>query len=157
MPTLGTHPLCGPPTISVGTIHGGISVNTVPDECVIEIDRRILPGDDPRIAYEHVVRWVEDHAYDPGVILHEPPLMDSCGLSDKNNGALAERLTRSVRALTPRGGKTIGVSYGTDARGLRTFGSDSRLWTRLDCPSAYNRRVGFPLTNSTSRAISCII
>src|SRR4029077_16099777 len=29
------HPLCGSPTISVGRIGGGISVNTVPDECVI--------------------------------------------------------------------------------------------------------------------------
>jgi acetylornithine deacetylase len=115
VPTLGQHPLCGSPTISVGTIHGGISVNTVPDECVIEIDRRILPGDEPHEAYEHVVRWVDDHAYDPGVILHEPPLMESRGLADKNNSALAERLASSVRAVTPRGGKTIGVSYGTDA------------------------------------------
>ena len=32
VPTLGKHALCGSPTISVGTIHGGISVNTVPDE-----------------------------------------------------------------------------------------------------------------------------
>lgn len=115
VPTLGQHPLCGPPTISVGTIHGGISVNTVPDECVIEIDRRILPGDDPRTAYDHVVRWVDDHAYDPGVVQHEQPHMESCGLADRNNGKLAECLAQSVRALTPRGGRTIGVSYGTDA------------------------------------------
>ncbi len=115
VPTLGKHPLCGSPTISVGTIHGGISVNTVPDECIIEIDRRIIPGDDPRAAYEHVVRWVDDNAYDPGVVLHEQPLMESRGLADHNNGKLAERMVRSVRAATNRGGKTIGVSYGTDA------------------------------------------
>lgn len=115
VPTLGQHPLCGSPTISVGTIHGGISVNTVPDECLIEIDRRILPGDDPIAAYEHVVRWVDDHAYDPGVIVHEQPLMESCGLADRINGKLAERLAHSVRAVTQRGGKSIGVSYGTDA------------------------------------------
>lgn len=115
VPTLGKHSLCGSPTISVGTIHGGISVNTVPDECLIEIDRRILPGDDPGAAYEHVVRWVDDNAYDPGVILHEPPIMESRGLADENNTQLAETLIRSVRAVTNRGGKKIGVSYGTDA------------------------------------------
>ena len=115
VPTLGKHALCGSPTISVGTIHGGISVNTVPDECLIEIDRRILPGDDPRAAYEHVVRWVENNAYDPGVVLHEAPMMESRGLADENNGQLAETLGRSVRAVTSRGGKSIGVSYGTDA------------------------------------------
>src|SRR5262249_39007403 len=33
-----TDPLLGPATLSVGTIAGGMSVNTVPDRCVIEID-----------------------------------------------------------------------------------------------------------------------
>ena len=47
-PTLGEHALCGRPTLSVGTIGGGVSVNTVPDLATIEIDRRLLPGEDPR-------------------------------------------------------------------------------------------------------------
>ena len=36
--TLGDHPLVGRPTVSVGRITGGISINTVPDHCTIEID-----------------------------------------------------------------------------------------------------------------------
>ena len=44
----GSHPLCGRPTLSVGTIAGGISVNTVPDLATIEIDRRLIPGEEPR-------------------------------------------------------------------------------------------------------------
>ena len=40
-------PLLGPPTLSVGRIEGGTSVNTVPDRCRIEIDRRVIPGEDP--------------------------------------------------------------------------------------------------------------
>ncbi|MDH7503939.1 MAG: M20 family metallopeptidase, partial [Verrucomicrobiota bacterium] len=39
------HPLLGSPTISVGTIHGGIQPNTVPDACRIIADRRTLPGE----------------------------------------------------------------------------------------------------------------
>ena len=39
------HPLCGPGTLSVGTIHGGVGINTVPDRCTIEIDFRPPPGD----------------------------------------------------------------------------------------------------------------
>jgi acetylornithine deacetylase/succinyl-diaminopimelate desuccinylase-like protein len=42
-----TDPLLGPPTISVGRIEGGASVNTVPERCQIEIDRRIIPGEKP--------------------------------------------------------------------------------------------------------------
>ena len=40
-------PLLGPATLSVGRIEGGTSVNTVPDRCRIEVDRRIIPGEDP--------------------------------------------------------------------------------------------------------------
>src|SRR5262249_28934420 len=43
-------PLLGPPTLSVGRIEGGTSVNTVPDRCRIEVDRRLIPGEDPQEA-----------------------------------------------------------------------------------------------------------
>ncbi len=41
-----SHPLFGPPTVSVGTIRGGTQVNVVPDRCEIEVDRRTLPDED---------------------------------------------------------------------------------------------------------------
>lgn len=39
------HEMLGAPTINIGTIHGGSKVNMVPDHCVIEIDRRTIPGE----------------------------------------------------------------------------------------------------------------
>jgi len=39
------HPLLGKPTLSIGTIQGGRKINIVPDRCEIEVDRRILPGE----------------------------------------------------------------------------------------------------------------
>ena len=39
------HPTLGPRTTSVGRIAGGVSPNTVPDACRIDIDRRLLPGE----------------------------------------------------------------------------------------------------------------
>jgi acetylornithine deacetylase len=39
------HDVLGTPTISVGVIEGGQAVNIVPDRCIIEIDRRTLPGE----------------------------------------------------------------------------------------------------------------
>ncbi len=41
------HPLLGPATLSIGTIHGGEQINFVPDRCEIAIDRRLIPGEDP--------------------------------------------------------------------------------------------------------------
>ncbi len=38
-----TNPLLGPPTVNIGVIRGGTSINIVPERCVMEIDRRTLP------------------------------------------------------------------------------------------------------------------
>ncbi len=38
------HPLMGKPTLNVGTIHGGLNINSVPDAAEIGIDIRTLPG-----------------------------------------------------------------------------------------------------------------
>jgi acetylornithine deacetylase/succinyl-diaminopimelate desuccinylase-like protein len=39
------HPLLGTATVNVGKISGGAQPNIVPDHCLIEIDRRTLPGE----------------------------------------------------------------------------------------------------------------
>ena len=39
------HPQFGPPSLTVGTIHGGTRPYVVPDRCEIEVDRRINPGE----------------------------------------------------------------------------------------------------------------
>jgi succinyl-diaminopimelate desuccinylase len=38
------HPLMGPPTLNVGTLHGGLNINSVPDRATIGIDIRTIPG-----------------------------------------------------------------------------------------------------------------
>ena len=40
------HHLMGRPTLNVGTLHGGINVNSVPDRATIGIDIRTIPGQD---------------------------------------------------------------------------------------------------------------
>ncbi len=42
------HSPLGQPKLSVGTIHGGTATNIVPNLCVLTIDRRYVPGEDPR-------------------------------------------------------------------------------------------------------------
>ena len=39
-------PVLGPPTASVGTIHGGSKVNIVPEGCAVELDVRTVPAQD---------------------------------------------------------------------------------------------------------------
>jgi acetylornithine deacetylase len=106
------HPLCGPATLSVGRIEGGISVNTVPDWCRIEIDRRVLPGEDARTVIDPVRAFVERRA---GVeFVFEPPWHIGPPLADGPNAELADRLLTHIRTVAgPR--DKVGVPYGTHA------------------------------------------
>jgi len=124
VPKLPTHRLCGPASLSVGTIRGGLSVNTVPDECTIEIDRRVLPGEDSQAVYRGVIDFV---ARFPGIdfeVAHEPPFMDSRPLPDDRNAAVAEKLLAAARQVTGRG-EAIGVPFGTDASTISLAGVPS--------------------------------
>ena len=40
------HALMGAPTLNVGTVHGGLNINSVPDLTVIGVDIRSVPGQD---------------------------------------------------------------------------------------------------------------
>ena len=114
VPGLGEHPLVGRPSFSVGVIAGGISVNTVPDRCTIQVDRRILPGENGAQAREHVIEFVRKRLPESIEVEFEPPFLASPGLSDNKNSALARSLSQVVREHGSSG-DCVGVSYGTDA------------------------------------------
>jgi acetylornithine deacetylase/succinyl-diaminopimelate desuccinylase-like protein len=55
-------PVLGPRTLSVGRITGGVSPNTVPDSCRIDIDRRLIPGETAAAAAEHLRSFLKGRA-----------------------------------------------------------------------------------------------
>jgi len=111
---LASHALCGPATVSVGTIHGGISVNTVPDRCTVEIDRRLTPGEVPDAARTHLIEYLGRESELADALEHEPAYLTGPALSDEANGPLAERLAAAVQAVRGECEK-LGVPYATDA------------------------------------------
>lgn len=105
------HPLCGSPTLSVGRISGGISVNTVPDECTLEIDRRCIPGEDPQAIIPHLTTYLRERLDVDFEML--PPWLDGATLSDANNGVWADRLMKHIAAVAGSREKQ-GAWYGTN-------------------------------------------
>jgi acetylornithine deacetylase len=108
------HP-CGPPTLSLGTIHGGSGVNLVPDLVVLEVERRVLPGESPTAARDEVIERiaaVSGHAR----VEHDEPFLESGGMSAEHPAAaaLAEWLAAAATSLggTPR---QLAARYGTNA------------------------------------------
>jgi succinyl-diaminopimelate desuccinylase len=49
-----SHPVLGAPTLNVGSLHGGLNINSVPDRAEIAIDMRTTPGVDHAALRERV-------------------------------------------------------------------------------------------------------
>ncbi|HCD03510.1 MAG TPA: acetylornithine deacetylase [Planctomycetaceae bacterium] len=106
------HPLCGEATLSVGLVSGGVSVNTVPDECLIEVDRRVIPGENGAEVIDDVRDHLEQNVDVPFEFL--PPWLVGIPLPDEGNGDWARRLQDHIASITgPR--QLVGVPYGTHA------------------------------------------
>ena len=113
------HPLCGRPTLSVGRIFGGQSVNIVPDQCTIEIDRRLVPGEEPTVAWSTLREKLLER-FGPNITIDEP-WISSPGLSNKDNSATASALLKSIEK-TVESRRTLGVAYCTHASTLNVAG-----------------------------------
>ena len=106
------HSLCGHARLSVGRIEGGISVNVVPDRCSIEIDRRLIPGEQSQEAIRHLKAYLGSRL--SFEVEFGKPWVESPPLPDTANGELAEWLMGRITAVVgPR--SCMGVPYGTHA------------------------------------------
>ena len=124
------HPLLGSPTVNVGVIRGGNQPNIVPDECVISIDRRTLPGET-----------------EAGVRREIQALLTKAGLKaefDTLRLAPCDALETSpelpgVKALcrAARRRRTLGVHYFCDAAPLAAGGIPSVVFGPGDIAQAH--------------------
>lgn len=113
------HRLSGPATLSVGLISGGLSVNVVPDHCVIDIDRRVIPGEDKDQVIQDVKNYLQSKV--DFEITFDPPFIASPALDDDLNGPWSDRMLETIaRCVGPR--KKIGVAYGTHASRIAAAG-----------------------------------
>ncbi len=109
-----TDPLLGHAAISIGCIRGGTSVNTVPNYCEIEVDRRLLPGEDPMQCFEDVRAWLVKNGKLDFEPKFDPPWIICQPLQRAKDETVIQQLAESCDAVL--GGHTIsGVVYGTDA------------------------------------------
>jgi acetylornithine deacetylase len=53
------HKFLGAPSIHASRIHGGKELSTYPDYCIIDLERRTLPGEDENIIYRELINLIE--------------------------------------------------------------------------------------------------
>jgi acetylornithine deacetylase/succinyl-diaminopimelate desuccinylase family protein len=107
------HPLVGPATVSVGVIAGGTQVNIVPESCIIEVDRRLIPGEDPETVYRQCCAWLDAE--------NEPPLLTDGPLDTPCDAPIA-RLACEIVSEMGLDGRAAGMPYGSDASKLSRAG-----------------------------------
>jgi acetylornithine deacetylase ArgE len=116
------HQLTGSPTLSIGRIWGGTAVNIVPDRCTIEVDRRLLPGEDAASALAEIDGVLAAlRASDPAVqIEREAPFVADWPLDTPVEALVVRAAVAACRDLglpdTP-----VGVAYGSDASKLQAL------------------------------------
>jgi acetylornithine deacetylase len=110
------HP-CGPPTLNLGTIRGGAGVNLVPDLAVLEVERRVLPGESPVTARDEVIARIAA-ACGVAPVEHDPPFLESAGLADASADRAAAAWIEALAAAARAGGaaaRRTAARYGTNA------------------------------------------
>jgi acetylornithine deacetylase len=129
-------PLLGPPTLSIGRIEGGSSVNTVPDFCRIEIDRRLIPGENPQHVQQQLTDYLQ-HECGLDIPFECGPLWISLpALSPERSGELVSRLGSVLDEVNGRH-EVVTVPYGTDASPLAEAGIPAVVFGPGDIAQAH--------------------
>lgn len=121
-----SHPLLGPATLNVGVIKGGVQVNFVPDHCVIEVDRRLLPGETVRGVLDHYQSLMDSlkREYPALDVRMEEPMLTDMAL-ETDPGAAPAVLASLLLGEMGLDGGLCGVPFGSDASKLSACGVPS--------------------------------
>lgn len=132
-------PLSGAARCSINTIRGGIASNIIPDRCDIEIDRRMVPGEEPPA----VVAGLRDALAEisgnhPEVELESEELFLAPPLTAKEGSPLA-RIAEAALRSEGLDGSPQGVTYATNGGDTSSRGIDTVVLGPGDIAQAHTR------------------
>ena len=131
----------GPPSLSVGRIEGGQSVNVVPDWCEVDIDRRLIPGETGPEAQALVEAFLGERLDRPDLVefsapwVNMPALRPQAEALDPWLGPLKAAI-QSVRGVAPQ---IKGVPFGTDAGPIGAMGLPCVVFGPGDIAQAHTK------------------
>jgi acetylornithine deacetylase/succinyl-diaminopimelate desuccinylase family protein len=129
------HPLVGAPTINAAMITGGSAPNVVPDRCEVEIDRRIVPGeDDPEAVLAPFHRLIDDLVAEQPDTRIEITLREWTEAAETTGDSAIASLARdAIAAETDAPPPFVGFTGITDAR---FYINDARIPTVIVGPGS---------------------
>jgi acetylornithine deacetylase/succinyl-diaminopimelate desuccinylase-like protein len=124
------HPALGHGTASVGTIHGGTQTNIVPDHCIIDVDRRTLPGETESATRRALEQFLRDRGIRATV--SNVKLKPCPALETDPRLPLVRQLSRCASQRRP-----VGVHYFCDAAIIAEGGIPSVVFGPGDIAQAH--------------------
>ena len=122
------HPLLGTASLHAGTIRGGTELSVYPAECVLQVERRTLPGEETDVALTEITNIANELAaadpeftFETRLVLARPPYATPSGALVTDGLASAVRARMGVRPLG-------GLSFWTDAAILGAAGTPTVLF-----------------------------
>lgn len=111
-----THPMTGGAALNIGVIRGGTQVNIVPHECAVEIDRRLIPGENAEEAEASLRALIEDAMrHDPDLRAElSPPYLKMEPFETAEEAPIVQA-AQAAREETLGRAETAGAPFGTDA------------------------------------------
>lgn len=126
------HPLLGPGSVHASVIAGGVEASTIPDRCVLTIERRTLPDETVEAVEAELEALLQSSRdADPQLdvtartVLHRPPMQTD---PDEQLVAVVGDAVRAVLGIEP---EVVGMSYWADS----AFFSEAGVPTVLLGPS----------------------
>jgi acetylornithine deacetylase/succinyl-diaminopimelate desuccinylase len=129
------HPLVGRATVNVALVQGGSAPNVVPDRCEIEIDRRIVPGEeDPEDVLAPFRALVDDLRREDPAFDVEISLREWTEAAETSGDTAIARVARDAVAQETGGAPPfVGFTGITDAR---FYINDARIPTVILGPGS---------------------
>lgn len=113
-----------------------MSVNTVPDDCFIEVDRRLIPGEDPAQAPRDFEDFLKRHPAVTFPFTCEPMWLACPALNPHNSAPVVQRLGKSIEAVLGKH-EVIAVPFGTDASTISNAGIPAVVFGPGDIAQAH--------------------
>jgi succinyl-diaminopimelate desuccinylase len=109
----GSHEILGSPTVSVGTFHGGSSINVVPDRAEIGIDIRTIPDMSRADLWKQIKKHLGSELSELEIIADLQPVLTDLGTR------WVQRIFEIAKRHTGLAVEPRGASYFTDACALQ--------------------------------------
>jgi acetylornithine deacetylase/succinyl-diaminopimelate desuccinylase family protein len=149
------NPVVGGPTMSIGTIHGGAKLNIIPASCVIEIDRRTVPGETDADVRKQFEAAIERARTTFPTIDATVEIVDSgAPFEVPADAELVTTMTEAVAAATGEESEVIGFRGASDARFLAEIGADVIVFGPGDITVAHTARESIDLDELARGAIA---